>query len=300
MNAMKLAVPLFVALAYGPAQGLAVPILGADLASFAVSGHTTVTNVPTSTIVGNVGVSPGEALPGFNFVAGTATADPQVNAGAPGSVHSNTALAQSAQAQLTTAKTNLGLLGPGTLLPVDLVGLTILPGVYTVPAGTTNLSGAVTLDGGGDADAFWLFQTDALTTASGSVVNVINTGTGAGVFWNDASSVTLGSTTSFQGYILALTSITLVTKATIGCGGAYADTGAVTLDMNTIGTGCGVGINLSGGGLDFVAGSNVVVDATGTIVSVPGALVPEPGTLMLLGFGLAGLFTFRKRLFPVA
>jgi hypothetical protein len=36
MNAMKLATPLLVALAYGPAQGLAAPILGSDLESFAV------------------------------------------------------------------------------------------------------------------------------------------------------------------------------------------------------------------------------------------------------------------------
>ena len=68
MNAMKkLAIPLFLALAYGPSQGLAVPILGPDLAGFAVLGHSTVTNVPTSTVVGNVGVSSGAALPGFNF-----------------------------------------------------------------------------------------------------------------------------------------------------------------------------------------------------------------------------------------
>ena len=46
MNAMKLAVPLFVALAYGPSQGLATPILAPDLASFAVLGATGVTNVP--------------------------------------------------------------------------------------------------------------------------------------------------------------------------------------------------------------------------------------------------------------
>ena len=306
MNALKkLAVPLFVAFAYGPAQGLAEPILGADLATFAVLGATTVTNVPTSTIVGNVGVSAGEALPGFSFVAGTATTDPQVTGG---SVHSNTAFAASAQAQLTTARTNLGGLGVGTLLPADLVGLTIFPGVFTVPAGTTNLSGAVTLDGLGNENAFWLFQMeDTLITSSGSVVNVVNAGEGAGVFWNVASSATLGSTTSFQGNILALTSIALIDNATIGCGRALADTGAVTLISNTIGAICDVGTEgegsngWGGNGLDFT-GDDVFDVAADEVVSVPGAFasVPEPGTLMLLGFGLAGLFTVRKRLFPVA
>ena len=308
MNAMKFAIPFFVALAYGPSQAVAVPILGADLATFAVLSATPdVTNVPTSTIVGNVGVSPAEAVIGFTFTAGLATADPQVTGGL---VHSNTALAASAQGQLTTARGNLAGLGVGTTLPSDLVGLTIFPGVFTVPFNAvSNLSGAVTLDGLGDPNAFWLFQTGALTTSSASVVNVIGTGTGAGVFWNDTSSVILGSTTSFQGNILALTSITLITNATIGCGRALADTARVTLGQNTInaidcvGTGEEGSNGLSGSGLDFVGDSlNAVFDTAGgerTLVSVPGTFgggtaVPEPGTLVLFAFGLAGLFAFRK------
>ena len=187
MKAMKLAVPLFVALAYGPSQGLAVPILGTNLASFAVLGASTVTNVPTSTIFGNVGVwSSGgaNAITGFLSSPGVAVSDPQVTGGL---VHAGTTTgtpnAMSAQSQLTTAITNLGSLGSGTLLPADLVGLTIFPGVYTVPAGTTNLSGAVTLDGQGNANAAWVFQMpSSLITSPNSVVTVINTGSGAGVY----------------------------------------------------------------------------------------------------------------------
>jgi hypothetical protein len=145
MNTFKLAMPVLLAFACGATPASAVPILGSDLASFAVLGATTVTNVPTSTIVGNVGVWSGTALPGFTFVSGTATADPQVTGGL---VHSNTALAQSAQAQLTTARLLLNSLGTGTTLTLaDLVGLSLNPGVYTVHSGTTNLSGALTLNG---------------------------------------------------------------------------------------------------------------------------------------------------------
>ena len=229
-----------------PSPGLAVPILGSDLASFAVLGSSTVTNVPTSTVVGNVGVwSSGgaNAITGFLSSPGVAVSDSQVTGGL---VHAGTAVAQLAQGQLTTVITNLGLLGTGTLLGVNLAGLTLTPGVYTVPAGVSNLTGTLTLNGLSNANAAWVFQMPStLITSPGSVVNVINTGSGAGVFWNVGSSATLDTTTSFQGNILALTSITLNTNATIGCGRALANTGAVTMDTNTIGGGCGAG---TGGG----------------------------------------------------
>ncbi len=305
MKTMKLAIPLLVALAYGPSQAFAAPILGSDLASFAVLGATpSVTNTGATTLVGSVGISPAASITGkstltVNGVSALSSTD----------VHEADALAGSAQTQLTTAITNLGLLGAGTTLPADLIGLTLGPGVYTVPAGTTNLSGTVTLDGQGNANAFWLFQMPStLITSSGSDVNLINTGAGAGVFWDVGSSATLGSSTSFEGNILASASITLDTGATIGCGRALASTGAVTMDTNTInavdctGTGA-VGSNgLSGSGLDFVADKGWVVigadrPGEGTVVSVPGTVlsVPEPGTIALFGFGLMGLALSQRR-----
>ena len=54
------------------------------------------------------------------------------------------------------------------------------------------------------------------------------------MFWRVGSSATLGTTTSFAGDILAQTSVTLNTGANIICGAAWAHTGAVTLDTNTI------------------------------------------------------------------
>lgn len=264
----------------------ATSILG-SAQDFAVIGAATVTNVPTNTINGSVGVwSSGgaNAITGFNSSPGLAVSDPQVT---NGMVHAGTAEAMQAQLDLTNAITSLGLMGSGTTLAnFDLVGLTLTPGVYTVHAGASNLTGALTLDGLGDTNASWVFQMDSsLITSPGSSVNVINTGSGAGVYWDVRSSATLGTSTSFQGNILALTSITMNTGASIGCGRALASTGAVTLDANTISTSC----DLNSGGM----GSNGF--SGGNFDSASVSAVPLPAALPMLGAGLLGLVGIARR-----
>ena len=270
----------FAALLYAPSPGFATPLLGTELASFAVLGASTVTNTGATTLTGNLGVSPGTSITG----AGTITLT--------GVTHATDAFASLAQTQLASAMTSLALMGAGTVEPADLDGLTLFPGVYTVPAGTSNLTGTLTLDGAGNANAAWVFQMPStLITSPGSVVNVINTGAGAGVYWNVGSSATLGTTTSFEGNILALASITLNTGATIGCGRALANTAAVTMGTNTISIGClgtgEEGSNGLSGGLTVPGGGGIPTFLP--FAPVPGGTVPEPSTLLLLGSGLVGL-----------
>jgi hypothetical protein len=283
MDATKFAIPLFVALAYGPAQGLAQSsILGSELGSFSVLGASTVTNTGATTLGGNLGVSPGSAITGAASITLT------------GVIHQTNAFAGLAQSQLTTARNSLGSLGSGTTLGVNLAGLTLSPGVYTVPAGVSNLTGTLTLNGQGNANAAWVFQMPStLITSPGSVVRVVNTGAGAGVFWNVGSSATLDTTTSFQGNILALTSISLNTGATIGCGSALANTGGVTMQGNTVGGGCGGvtgGQAGNGGGL---GGGYTVPIGGGTPTTI--GSVPEPETYAITLAGLVFLGLIRRR-----
>jgi hypothetical protein len=102
------------------------------------------------------------------------------------------------------------------------------------------LTGTLTLDAQGDPDAVFIFQIgSSLTTASASLVNVINGGNNCNVFWQIGASATLGTGSTFAGNILALTSITVTTGASVD-GRALARTGAVTLDSSAV-SACGGG-----------------------------------------------------------
>ncbi len=198
------------------------PSLG-TAGSFAVLGGTTVTNTGASVLNGNVGVSPSGSLIGFP----------------PGTVNGTTyvanAVAAQAQADDTTAYNALaGTPVTTNLTGQNLGGLTLTAGVYGYNAGA-QLTGTLTLNAQGNPNAVFIFNIGStLTTASAASIILINGAQANHVFFRVGSSATLGSGTSFVGDILALTSITLNTGASIICGDALAQNGAVSLNDNTI------------------------------------------------------------------
>ena len=118
----------------------------------------------------------------------------------------------------------------------NLGGQTLTPGRYKSTSSLEISSGDLTLDAQGDANAVFIFQmASTLTTTSGRQVILSRGVQAANVFWQVGSSAVLGTTSVFKGNILALTSITLATGATLD-GRALARNGAVTLDTNTITT----------------------------------------------------------------
>ena len=196
-----------------------------NLASFGILAGSTITNTGPSVINGNVGLSPGSSITGF----------PPGIVVAPGAIFNSDATAIQAQVQLITLFNTLSAL-PVThnLSGQNLGGLTLTPGVYGFSS-SAQLTGGLTLNALGNPNALFVINVGStLTTASGASISLINGAQASNVFFKVGSSATLGSTTAFQGDIVALSSITLDAGASINCGAALAHNGAVTLINNAI------------------------------------------------------------------
>jgi hypothetical protein len=143
-----------------------------------------------------------------------------------------------AQAQLDlTAAYNYAA---GIVLPApaslagDLTGLTLAEGTYKTSSSTGILTVGGTLTLTGNSSSVFVFQIGStLTTLSTTQVVLTGGVLPSNVFWQVGSSATLGTHSIFVGNIMALTSITLDTGASLQ-GRALARNGAVTLDDNTI------------------------------------------------------------------
>ncbi|WP_081887966.1 ice-binding family protein [Verrucomicrobium sp. BvORR034] len=191
--------------------------------SFAVLAGSGISNTGPTTIVGDIGTHPNPAITNGGSITLT------------GTNHADDAVTAQAKIDLVTAYNNAAGLAPtGTITAGTLGGLTLVAGVYNDGGFSLGLTGTLTLDAQGNPDAVWVFQTGStLITASNSSVVIINGGQACHIFWQVGSSATLGTNSTFQGNVLALTSITATTGASV-TGRLLARNGAVTLDTNEI------------------------------------------------------------------
>jgi len=214
------AMALLVALP-GSAQAAAVPVPLGTADSFVVLAGGGITNTGPTALHGDVGTFPTTTITGAASLTVT------------GTNHHGDAVTQQAKSALVTAYNKAAGEGPTSPIDADLTGRRLTRGVYN-SASSIGLTGALTLDAANDPNAVWVFQSgSALTTGSGSRVNLVNGARSCNVFWQVGSSATLGTNSKLVGTVMALQSITLTTGASV-VGRVLARNGAVTLDTNTI------------------------------------------------------------------
>jgi len=270
-----------------PGPIIVVPLgLAAPYGIAATAGITNTLTVPITHIDGNVVLNPNQTCNavivdnagGFGLCNG---APPTNNAGdiVITQVYPDITTADAVKADLMAAFISItppagppaaGGLGGGTPIAApttlgDITGNPLVlgdnwftPGVYTSIT-TILITGDITLDGQGDPNAVFVFQSaNTLDTAAGAPspgahtrILLTNGAKASNVWWQASSDATLGLYSEFQGNILAARDITMGTGAT-SCGRLFA----------------GAWVGVAGGTGLFVFDSNVV--------SVPGQPFAPP------------------------
>lgn len=215
------------------------PVNLRSTADFAVLAGSLVSNIPTSAITGDIGLSPaaGSKITGFGDTEVTGTLFTVDATGPAGSVTAAEALTE-AQGDLTLAYNDAAgrepvpagdFLNPGA---GNIGGLTLEPGLYK-STGALEITGSDLTLSGGEHDV-WIFQIASdLNVGDGIKVTLEGGALAANVFWQVGTSATLGTTSEFKGTILADQSISLKTGATLD-GRALASIAAVTLASSTV------------------------------------------------------------------
>ena len=215
----------FISAPFAEAAGSSVPM--GTAANFAVLAGTGITNTGATTVSGTSGADMG-SHPTPKFVNSVQVTSTGVLYTAARTVVKN------AKEDLVRAYNNAAGQTPVTTIGTELGGQILDPGVYATAAGTLGLTGALTLDAGGDPNAVFIFKTaSTLITASASSVVLTGGAQACNVFWQVGSSASFGTNSSFVGSVLARISISAKKGAGFQ-GQLLARKGAVTLNTNTI------------------------------------------------------------------
>jgi hypothetical protein len=208
---------------------------------FVILTETGVTTTGTTTVVGDMGVSPiaATAMTGFGLVADptntfstSSLVTEKIYAAdyAPPTPTKMTTAISDMQTAFTDAagrtSPNFTELGGG-----DISGKTLLPGLYKWGTGVLITNAGITIAGG--PNDVWIFQIAGdLVVNNGAIITLIGGAQAKNIFWQVSGKATLGTTADVKGIILSQTLISMNTGATLS-GRALAQT-AVTLIANTV------------------------------------------------------------------
>jgi len=213
-----------------------LPVDLGTVARFAILSNSAITNIPTSSITGDVGISPGSR----SSIAGLTNPEVVGTIFAADDADPVPAMLIAAKTDAEAAYLDAVASVRGTPTPIsgNINGLTLVPGLYE--SGTSieiSPAGILYLDGQGDGNAVFVIRSaTSITTEATSEVVLTNGANAANIYWVSGSAVTLGVNSKMKGTIIASTSISLLTGSRLD-GRALiqgAAAGQVSLDQCTI------------------------------------------------------------------
>ena len=191
----------------------------AVLSGASVGNTVSAVGAPHTTLRGDLGVKANTQPTGFppGVVTGTSRI--------------GTVAAAEAHADLVAAYAEVAGRTGGAPLAGALAGTTVSPGLHTIAGAVSNTT-TVTLDGGGNPDAVFVFQINgAMAMAAGSRVVLTNGARASRVFWQVNGAGAVGANADFAGTLMAMDAVA-IGNGTMVNGRAFARNGALTLDNN--------------------------------------------------------------------
>jgi hypothetical protein len=218
-----------------------LPVNLGTAGNFVILAKTGVSTTGTTSVVGDLGLSPAAAtfITGFGLTADLSNIF-AISALVSGKVYASN-YATPTPAKMTAAVSDMETAfndAAGRTLPDftelgagDISGRTLVPGLYKWGTGVLITNAGVTLSGG--ANDVWIFQVAQNLTVNNSAIVTLSGGAQAkNIFWQVAGQATLGTAADFKGVILGKTLISLNTGAKM-TGRALAQS-AVTLNATAI------------------------------------------------------------------
>jgi hypothetical protein len=171
-------------------------------ASFAIyTSAGAVGNTGFSQITGNIGTNVG-AVTGFGNI--------------DGNIHIADATTAQCAIDLNTAYTNINAQVPTTAHSLTLGGGEVLTPAIYVLSGASTCNDTITLDGGGDANACFIFRLDgAFAAAAGSTVILTNGTQACNVFWRIDGATAIAAGSTWKGTLIVSGEIALATGCSI-------------------------------------------------------------------------------------
>ena len=204
---------------------------------FAILAGSKISNVSTSTVTGNVGLSPavGSNITGFgaNEVVGIIYT---VDASGPVNSVPDPVTLTAAKADLTTAYNDAAARTSVDMVPLsgNIGGLTLTPGLYKSSGSLEISTGNLTFDAKGNSSAVFIIQiASTLNVGTNKKVYLKGGALAENIFWQVGASANLGVLSIFKGNILADQSIA-VNSGTAIEGRLLARVEAVLLEKSTL------------------------------------------------------------------